>query len=54
MLRNMTGRKLTNKWLAGTYRYVSRVVESKEVVVSRHKRQACQKPFVRWRSLKGG
>lgn len=54
MLTIMTGRKLTKEWLTGTKKQVSGVVRSKEAVVDTHKRQARQKPFIRWRSLKGG
>lgn len=50
----MTGRKLTKEWLTGTNKRVSRAVRSKGVLVDTRKRQARQKPFTRWRSLKGG
>lgn len=38
MLTIMTGRKQTEVWLSGTRKQVSRVVRSKEVVVSIHKK----------------
>lgn len=52
MLTIVTGRKATKEWLTGTNKQVSGVLRSKDVVVDIHKRQARQKPFTRWRSLK--